>query len=212
MKYDYERITLWAIVIILVVAVFFQQRRSGFSLQARAETNNISLLDMMEYRTLPESKRTMYKQMLRSNANALSQMTNGMQYRMTLDQIMMSALNMSPTVPTPDIPPPGLIPPPPTGDIPPHLMTCTNAIVFDTCTSSPTCPTNMSTIMVGNLKFCKCPQTRPVLTPPMTAGGTPMCAISCPTGMNKRLTLTATGQQMCVSMCPPMPAPGITCV
>jgi len=212
MKYDYERIALWGIVIILVVAVFFQQRRSGFAIQAGNETSSISMLDMMEYRTLPEIKRTMYKQMLASNAAALTQMTNGMQYRMRLDQILMTALNMSPTTPTPDIPPPGLIPPPSTGQIPPYLTTCTNAIVFDTCTSSPDCPANMSTRIIGNLKFCTCPATMPVLTPPMTAGGIPMCVASCPTTMTKRLTLTATGQQMCVSMCPPMPAPGITCV
>jgi len=106
MKYDYERIALWAIIVILVVAVFFQQRRSGFSIQAGNETSSISMLDMMEFKSLPETKRSMYKQMLTSNAVALSQMTNGMQYKMKLDEIMMTALNMSPTITNPVVPTP----------------------------------------------------------------------------------------------------------
>lgn len=203
MKYDYERIALWTIVIILVVAVFFQQRRSGFALQTGAETNRISMLDMMEYQPLPEAKRTMYKQMLSSNATALSQMsTNGMQYRMKLDQIMMYALNMPAPTPTPG-----------TGTtVPPYLTTCTNAIVFDTCTSSTTCPTTLTPVMVGTLKFCKCPQTTPLMKPADTAGGPPVCVATCPINMTRRLTVTASGQSMCVASCPPSLAPGMTCV
>jgi len=97
MKYEYERIALWSIVIALVIMVFFQQRRSGFSLQAGAETSSVSMLDMMEYTYIPEEKRTAYKNMLTSNATTLSSTTDGRTYKMRVEQIMMNALNMLPT-------------------------------------------------------------------------------------------------------------------
>ena len=111
MKYNYERIALWAIVIILVVAVFFQQRRSGFALQAGANSNTISLFDMMEYQSLPEFKRTMYKQMLTSNAATLSSITNGTQYKMKMEELMNNAFNSIP--PSQGVVPPsqGVVPP-----------------------------------------------------------------------------------------------------
>lgn len=202
MKYDYERIALWAIVIILVVAVFFQQRRSGFTLQAGADTMSVSMMDLMEFGSVPAYKRSMYKTMITSNSTSLSTMT-GIEYKTKLDQIMFSALNM-PTPPS--VPPPGEAP------IPPHLMACSNAIVFDTCTSSTTCPIGMQTRMVGNLKFCMCPATMPYMNAPMTSGGIPVCVASCPTYATKRLTLLATGQVMCVANCPSLLAPGMTCI
>ena len=115
MKYDYERIALWAIVIILVVAVFFQQRRSGFALQA-GDTNSISMMDLMEYKSVPDFKRVEYKTMLATNSNVLSSITNGMQYKMKLDEIMMNAFALDTVGP----PPPKPIPaPPPPIPIPP---------------------------------------------------------------------------------------------
>lgn len=108
MKYDYERIALWAIVIILVVAVFFQQRRSGFALQA-GDTNSISMMDLMEYKSVPDFKRIEYKTMLATNSNVLSSITNGMQYKMKLDEIMMNAFALDTVGP----PPPKPIPAPP---------------------------------------------------------------------------------------------------
>ena len=115
MKYDYERIALWAIVIILVVAVFFQQRRSGFALQA-GDTNSISMMDLMEYKSVPDFKRIEYKTMLATNSNVLSSITNGMQYKMKLDEIMMNAFALDTVGP----PPPKPIPaPPPPIPIPP---------------------------------------------------------------------------------------------
>jgi hypothetical protein len=95
MKYEYERIALWSIVVALVVVVFFQQRRSGFSVQSGADTSSISLLDMMEYKYLPEAKRTMYKNMLTSNATTLESSTDGMMYTRKIHEIMMTALNMN---------------------------------------------------------------------------------------------------------------------
>jgi hypothetical protein len=113
MKYDYERIALWAIVIILVVAVFFQQRRSGFALQA-GDTNSISMMDLMEYKSVPDFKRVEYKTMLATNSNVLSSITNGMQYKMKLDEIMMNAFALNtvgPPPPIPGLPRPEPIPP-----------------------------------------------------------------------------------------------------
>ena len=97
MKYDYERIAMWSIVVALVIVVFFQQRRSGFSVQPGADTSSISMLDMMEFTYIPEEKRTMYKNMLTSNATTLSSTTDGRTYKMRVEDIMMTALNMLPT-------------------------------------------------------------------------------------------------------------------
>ena len=115
MKYDYERIALWAIVIILVVAVFFQQRRSGFALQA-GDTNSISMMDLMEYKSVPDFKRVEYKTMLATNSNVLSSITNGMQYKMKLDEIMMNAFALNTVGPPPPKPIPS--PPPPIPGLP----------------------------------------------------------------------------------------------
>jgi hypothetical protein len=218
MKYDYERIALWSIVIILIVAVFFQQRRSGFSLQPGNETSSISLMDMMEYRNIPEHIRTSYKQMLTSTTFDVS--SNGNQYQMKLGEIMNNAFKTPlppnvppPNVPPPNVPPPNVPPPPPTlAGVPPYLTGCTNAIVFDKCTSNPNCPSGMTLRMIGNLKFCICPEKMPVMNAPMTPNGIPVCSASCPPYMTKRLRLNVTGQLMCISQCPPQPPPGITCI
>jgi len=118
MKYEYERIALWSIVVALVIVVFFQQRRSGFSLQPGSETFNISVLDTMEYKYIPEAKRTMYKNMLTSNATTLASTTDGMMYTRKIQEIMMTALNMLPNPgPTP-MPNPGPTPMPNPGPTP----------------------------------------------------------------------------------------------
>lgn len=194
MKYDYERIALWAIVAVLVIVVFFQQRRSGFTLQAGTETSSISILDMMEYKSIPETKRTAYKNMLMSNATALTNTTDGGMYRMKVDQMMMAALNM--TVPTPT----------------PGPQSCTGVIIVGDCVSSNVCPTGLTQRTIGTLKYCVCPQGQKIL-PPSGPGKPPMCVITCPTIMSKLVTESATGQQMCVPSCPTTtPPPGYTCV
>lgn len=99
MKYDYERIALWVMIVILVVAVFFQQRRSGFAVRANMDTNSISLMDLMEFKSVQPFRRIEYKNMLAQNSNVLSTITDGTQYKMKLDEIMMNsfALNTAPS-------------------------------------------------------------------------------------------------------------------
>jgi len=199
MKYDYERIALWSIVIVLVIVVFFQQRRSGFTLQAGMDTSNVSVLDMMEYKYIPDKKRSAYKDMLTSNANTLTTTTTGDQYRMKIDQMMMAALNM--TVPTPT--------PTPT----PGLQFCTGVIIVGDCVNSNTCPSGLTTRTIGNLKYCVCPTGQKLV--PSTGSDKPFKCINtlCPPGMPRMITETATGQQMCTMSCPTTtPPPGYTCV
>jgi hypothetical protein len=193
MKYDYERIALWSIVIILVIVVFFQQKRSGFSVQAGAETSSISILDMMEYKYIPETKRTAYKNMLMSNATTLTTTTTGDQYRMKIDQMMMAALNM--TVPTSG------------------LQFCTGTIIVGDCVNSNTCPSGLTTQPIGSLIYCVCPRGQKLL--PQTGPDKPFKCINttCPPGMPRMITESATGQQMCVPSCPTTTQPpGYTCV
>jgi hypothetical protein len=205
MKYDYERIALWSIVVLLVVAVFFQQRRSGFSVQAGAETSSISLLDMMEYKYIPEMKRSAYRDMLMSNATALTSITDGGMYRMKVDQMMMTALNMPvpPTVITSNT-----MPTPPTSG----LQFCTGTIIVGDCASSNVCPPGLTQRTIGNLKYCVCPRPEQKMVPPSGPGKPPMCVTACPISMPKLITEGATGQQMCVPSCPPKIPDGYRCL
>ena len=215
MKYDYERIALWSIVVALVIAVFFQQRRSGFSLKTNADTSTISMLDMMEYKYIPEEKRTMYKNMLTSNAATLSSTTDGMTYKMRVEQMMMTALNMQPNpVPGPrPIPNPGPTPMPNTGPTPmPNTgpMNCTGVIVAGDCLNSGTCPLGMMTRSIGSLRYCVCSTPGQKIIPPSGPGIQPRCEPSCPPTMPKLITEKETGQQTCAFSCP-ISKPGYTC-
>ena len=184
----------------LVIVVFFQQRRSGFSVQAGADTSSISILDMMEYNNIPETKRTAYKNMLMSNATALTNTTDGGMYRMKVDQMMMAALNM--TVPTTTGGPPTS-----------GLQYCTGVIIVGDCVNSNTCPSGLTTRTIGNLKYCVCLQGQKLVS--STGSDKPFKCINtlCPPGMPRMITESATGQQMCVPSCPTtIPPPGYTCV
>jgi len=201
MKYDYERIALWSIVVLLVIAVFFQQRRSGFSIQPGAETSNVSVLDMMEYSYIPEVKRRAYRGMLMSNATALTSITDGGMYRMKVDQIMMTALNMP-------------VPPEPMGmtsnTIPmPGPKSCTGLIIMGDCVNSNVCPTGMMKREIGTLKYCVCSNLGYKIIPSPNG---PTCIRSCPTTMPKVITEDATKQQMCMTSCPTTMPPGYSCV
>jgi hypothetical protein len=201
MKYDYERIALWSIVIILVMVVFFQQRRSGFTLQAGmvVDTSNISVLDMMEYKYIPESKRAAYKNMLMSNATTLTSTTDGGMYRMKVDQMMMVALNM-PIV---------TVPLPVTG-------VCANTYIMGACSMYRTCPAGLTSMNVNGNVYCVCSASttgvRFTMNPAMSPGGPPLCSTSTANCPQFTLTEVATGQRMCVSSCPPLGMPGTTCV
>lgn len=191
----YERIALWSIVVILVFVVLFQYRRSGFTIQPGLDSNAISVLDMMEYRYVPEEKRKLYKNMLVNNAASLSSLTDGGAYRMRVDQMLMNALtaNIAP-------PPPGAPPPPP----------CSGVIIMGDCLATNICPTNMSMMTVGNKRYCVCPTGQKLV--PSGPGKPPTCMPMCPTTMSKLITEAATGQQACASQCPPLPYPdGYSC-
>ena len=71
-------------------------------------------MDLMEYKSVPDFKRVEYKTMLATNLNVLSSITNGMQYKMKLDEIMMNAFALNtvgPPPPIPGLPRPEPIPP-----------------------------------------------------------------------------------------------------
>lgn len=193
----YERFALWAIVAVLVIVVFFQQRRSGFTLQAGTETSSISILDMMEYKSIPETKRTAYKNMLMSNATALTNTTDGGMYRMKVDQMMMAALNM----------PIENVPLPVTG-------VCANTYIMGACSMYRACPAGLTSMTVNGNVYCVCSASttgvRFTMNPAMSPGGAPVCSTStaCP---QSTITEVATGQRMCVSSCPPLGMPGTTC-
>jgi hypothetical protein len=53
-----ERISLWAVVLILIVVVVFSQRRSGFTPTAGAP---ISLMDLQEYSYFTEQQKMTYR-------------------------------------------------------------------------------------------------------------------------------------------------------
>lgn len=169
MKYDYERIALWSIVVALVIVVFFQQRRSGFSVQPGTETSNISVVDMMEYKSIPEAKRTMYKNMLTSNANTLASTTDSMTYKTKLEEIMKVALSS---------------------------VTSNGVIVMGDRLNSNTCPVGLINKTVDGTVYCVCPDPNQYIVPgPKCAPTCPsnmpklitedktkqkMCAQSCP--------------------------------
>jgi len=211
MKYDYERIALWSIVTVLVLVVFFQQRRSGFSLQSGSDTSSISMLDMMEYRYVPEMKRAAYKNMLMSNATTLSSMTDGGMYRMKIEQMMMTALKM-PSPSTTGGPPSTTGGPPATTGGPPTsgIQSCTGVIIVGDCVNSNICPLGLITLGIGNLRYCVCPEGQKIVSS-SEPGRPPACAATCPTTMPKLVTESATGQQMCAAFCPTS-AKGYTCV
>jgi hypothetical protein len=181
MKYEYERIALWSIVVALVIVVFFQQRRSGFSVKPGADTSNISVLDMMEYKSIPEAKRTMYKNMLTSNANTLASITDGMMYKMKVDEIMMSALNSNTTV------------------------TSNGVIVMGDRLNSNTCPVGLINKTVDGTVYCVCPVPNQYIVPG------PKCVPTCPSNMPNVITEDKTKQNMCAQSCPPTTKPGYTC-
>jgi hypothetical protein len=199
MKYDYERIALWSIVAVLVIAVFFQQRRSGFSLQTNADTSSVSLIDLMEYKYIPESKRAMYKSMIESNVATLSSITDASVYKMKLDQIMMTALNM------PSAAPPSSSP-----------SQCSNVYIMGGCSAYRTCPDGLNTSMnINGNVYCICSVSstgeRYNMISATSSGGSPKCsntAAACP---QSTITETITGQKMCVTSCPTVMMPGTTC-
>lgn len=164
MKYEYERIALWAIVIILVVAVFFQQRRSGFQLPGGGETFSISMMDLMEFKSVPETKRTIYKDILSSNTYTMSSITNGTQYKTKLDELLNIAFN--------SIPPPQDVVPPPQGVVPPPSI----------------CRTGEYRSTTGTCISCSRPGTNQyVITPCGPNTNTVIGMVtSCPKGKNRR--------------------------
>jgi hypothetical protein len=186
MKYDYERIALWTIIALLVFMVFFQQRRSGFSIQAGMDSNVFSMFDMMEYKFVSDEKRTAYKDMLKSNAATLTSMTSGDLYSVKIGEIMKAAFNTSTT------------------------LSCSNVIIVGECTTYPACPQGMMMRQVGTLKYCICSTTGYVVVPSSTAGRAPTCAASCPSTMARVITELATGQKKCAASCP-VPLAGYTC-
>ena len=201
MKYDYERIALWSIVIILVIVVLFQQRRSGFSLKSNTDSSSISLLDLMEYKSIPETKRTIYKSMLTSNASTLKSMTDGGMYKMKVDEIMMAAFKTQKvqSVPTSSGP----------------SLPCSNAYIMGGCSAFPTCPAGLNSVTVGGSVYCVCnmstPGVRFTMNPAMSPDGAPTCSASAVPCPQSTVTEVATGQRMCVSQCPPLGMPGTTC-
>jgi hypothetical protein len=166
---------------------------------------------MMEYKSIPEEKRTAYKNMLTSNATTLSSTTDGRTYKMRVEQIMMNALNMLPT-PMPNT---GPTPMPNTGPTPmPNTgpMNCAGVIVAGDCLNSTTCPLGMMTRLIGNLKYCVCKEKGQKILPPYVPGKEYMCVVTCPsTNMPKLITETATGQQACAPSCPTTPKLGYMC-
>ena len=204
MKYDYERIALWTIVLALVVMVFFQQRRSGFRIQTGADSNLISMFDLMEYKYIPEAKRVMYKNMITSNAATFTALlpSGADPYRAKIDEITRIVLPM-----------PSTFIPSPAQQCPP------NVIVMGGCSGSySACPPELVTMTGTDGKtHCVCQATttgqRYTMSPPMTGDAPPVCSTSTANCPQKTLTETATGQRMCVSACPPLGAmPGTTCV
>lgn len=201
MKYDYERIALWSIVAVLVIMVFFQQRRSGFSLQSNADTSSISLIDMMEYKYIPESKRAMYKSMIESNVATLSSITDASVYKMKLEQIMMSALNM-----------PIAVSPSPS----PSPSQCSNVYIMGGCSSYRTCPDGLNTSMnINGNVYCICSVSstgeRYNMISATASGGSPKCSTTSAACPQSTITETITNQKMCVSSCPKVIMPGTTC-
>ena len=97
-----------AVLVVIVLVLLFQQRRSGYTPTAGAP---ISLMDLQEFSAFTPEQKTMYMQMMAESSAQLSQATASKSFdtfQSTISNILRQAIQM----PTPP-PPPSMPTPPP---------------------------------------------------------------------------------------------------
>ena len=180
-------------ILAVVLALIVYRKVSGFTPQPGQP---ISMMDLQEFSYLSLDQKNKYSSLMTqqtSNLQSYAQSQNFTKYKQTLDMILQQAIKT------------------PSSTTPPVSNVCSNVIVMGDCLNTNTCPSGMSPMSVGTLKYCVCPGNGVLM---MSQTGPPVCqaASTCPTGMR---TLSEspiiTGQKACASVCPPTIKPGYTC-